>query len=42
MDTILLQGHSVTLTFKVSIQMLRVLIVHIATHLFTKFHAPSF
>ena len=39
-DTILLQGHAVTLTFKV--QMLRVHIVHIATYARTKFHVHSF
>jgi len=39
----LLQGHAVTLTFKVATQMLPVHIVHIATysHTCTKFHAPS-
>jgi len=41
-DTILLQGHAVTLTFKVATQMLRVHIVHNATYLRTKFHAPNF
>jgi len=39
-DKILLQGHAVTLTFKVATQMLRVHIVHIATYAHTKFHAP--
>ena len=39
---ILLQGHAVTLTFKVATQILRVHIVHIATYTCTKFHAPSF
>jgi len=39
---ILLQGHAVTLTIKVTTQMLRVHIVHIATYACTKFHAPSF
>ena len=38
---ILLQGHAVTLTFKVTTQMLHVHIVHIATYAHTKFHAPS-
>jgi len=38
---ILLQGHAVTLTFKVAIQILRVHIVHISTYACTKFHAPS-
>jgi len=37
----LLQGHAVTLTFKVATQILRVNIVHIATYSHTKFHAPS-
>jgi len=41
-DTILLQGHAVTLTFKVATQMLHVHIVHIATYAHTKFHEPSF
>jgi len=41
-DTILIQGHAVTLTFKVATQMLRVHIVHIATYSCTKYHAPSF
>jgi len=41
-DKILLQGHVVTLTFKVATQMLCVHIVHIATYSRTKFHAPSF
>ena len=40
-DTILLQGHTVTLTFKVTTQILRVHIVHIATYVHTKFHAPG-
>ena len=40
MDTILLQGYAVTLTFKVATQMLCVHILHIAGH--TKFHVPSF
>jgi len=35
---ILLQGHDVTLTFKVATQMLR---VHIAIYAHTKFHAQS-
>ena len=39
---ILLQGHAVTLTFKVATQILRVHIVHIASYACTKFHAPSF
>jgi len=39
---ILLQGHAVTLTFKVATQILRVHIIHIATYACTKFHAPSF
>jgi len=39
---IFIQGHPVTLTFKVATQMLRVHIVHIATYACTKFHAPSF
>jgi len=38
---ILLQGHPVTLTFKVATQMLRVHIVHIATYVYTKFYAPG-
>jgi len=38
---ILLQGHAVTLTFKVATQMLCVYIVHIATYSRTKFHTPS-
>jgi len=42
LDNILLQGHAVTLTFKVATQFLRVHIVHIATYACTKFHAPSF
>jgi len=44
LDTILLQSHAVTLTFKVATQMLRMHIVHIATYscTCTKFHAPSF
>jgi len=37
-----LQGHAVTLTFKVATQMLCVHIVHIATYSRTKFHSPSF
>jgi len=37
-----IQGHAVTLTFKVATQMMRVHIVHIATYSRTKFHAPSF
>ena len=41
-DTILQQGHAVTLTFKVATQILRVHIVHIAPYSCTKFHAPSF
>jgi len=41
-DTILLQGHAVTLTFKVATKILRVHIVHIATYLCTKFYKPSF
>jgi len=40
-DTILLQGHDVTLTFNVATQMLRVHIVHIATYSRIKFHALS-
>jgi len=39
---ILLQGHPVTLTFKVATQILRVRILHITTYACTKFHAPSF
>ena len=39
---VLLQGHAVTLTFKVATQMLHVHIVDIATYAHTKFHAPSF
>ena len=39
---ILLQGHAVTLTFKVANQILRVHIVHIATYACTKYYAPSF
>ena len=39
---ILLQGHDVTLTFKVATQKLHVHIIHIATYAHTKFHAPSF
>ena len=39
---ILLQGHAVTLTFKVATQMLCVQFVYIATYACTKFHAPSF
>jgi len=39
---ILLQGHAVTLTFKIATQILRVHIVHIATYACTEFHAPSF
>jgi len=35
---ILLQGHAVTLTFKVETQILYVHIVHIATYSCTKFH----
>jgi len=44
LDTILLHGHAVTLTFKVATQILREHIVHIATCTYscTKFHAPSF
>jgi len=42
MDTILLQGYAVTLTFKVATQMLCVHIVLIATYAHTKFHGPSF
>ena len=38
---ILLQGHAVTLTFKVATQIC-MHIVHIATYACTKFHAPSF
>jgi len=38
----MLQGHAVTLTFKVATQILRMHIVHIATYSRTKFHAPSF
>jgi len=41
-DTVLLQGHAVTLNFKVATKMLRVDIVHIATYVHTKFYAPSF
>jgi len=41
-DTILLQGHDLTLIFKLATKMLRVHIVHIATYACTKFHAPSF
>jgi len=41
-NMILLQGHAMTLTFKVATQTLRVHIVHIATYACTKFHAPSF
>jgi len=41
-NMILLQGHAVTLTFKVETQILRLHIVHIATYACTKFHAPSF
>jgi len=39
---ILLQGHTVTLTFKVETQMLRVHNVHIATNAHSKFYVPSF
>jgi len=39
---ILLQGHPVTLTFKVATQIFRVHIVHIATYTCTKSHAPGF
>ena len=39
---ILLQGHPVTLTFKVGTQIMRVHNVHIATYACTNFHAPSF
>ena len=39
---ILLQGHALTLTFKVVTQILRVHILHIATYACTKFHVPSF
>jgi len=42
LDTILLQGHAVTLTFKVATQMMCVNVVHITTYARTKFHAPSF
>jgi len=38
----LLQGHAVTLTFKVVTQMLHMHIVHIATFSHTKFHVSSF
>jgi len=38
---ILLQGHAVTLTFKVVTQMLHVHILHIATYAHIKFHVPS-
>jgi len=38
---ILLQGHDVTLTFKVATQKLHVHIIHIATYAHTKFYAPS-
>ena len=39
---ILLQGHAVTLTFKVATQIVGVHIVHIATYACTQFHVPSF
>ena len=41
-DTILLQCHDVTLTFKVATQIFRMHIVNIATYSCTKFHASSF
>jgi len=41
-NMILLQGHAVTLTFKVATQILYVHIVHITTYACTKFHVPSF
>ena len=37
-----LQGHDVTLTFKVVTQMLHVHIVHVVTYAHTMFYAPSF
>jgi len=37
-----LQGHAVTLTFKVATHILRVHIVHITTYACTKFHALSY
>ena len=40
-QTILLQGHAVTLTFKIGRKQKGVHIVHISTNSRNKFHAPS-